>query len=176
MNRSNPLPVVLALAAIVLIVLNLTGQLHLPHLPGGGGGPALAGHPRVVDGDTLELDGTRIRLFGIDAPESAQSCERDGAAYACGQAAKHYLEQLIGGQPVACRAKDRDRYGREVAICTVGTADINAAMVRAGWAVAYRQYSTAYVPLEEEARQSRAGIWAGHFEPPSSWRREQHGG
>lgn len=173
MNRSNPLLIVLALAAVVLIVLNLAGQLHIS-LPG----RTLdsAGRVRVVDGDTLDMGGRRIRLFGIDAPESAQTCERDGLAYACGQAAKHFLEQLIAGQPVACRAHDHDRYGREVATCTVGAQDINAAMVRAGWAVAYRQYSTAYVPLEEEARSRRAGIWAGRFEPPSAWRREQHGG
>ena len=154
-------------------MLNLADQLHL-RLPGAT--LDIAGRARVVDGDTLDLGGRRIRLFGIDAPESAQTCERDGAAYACGQAAKRFLEEMIGGQPVACRARDKDRYGRTVATCTVGTADINAAMVRAGWAVAYRQYSTSYVPLEEEARRSRAGIWAGTFEPPSAWRREQHGG
>ena len=172
MNRSNPLLIVLALAAIVLILLNLSGKLHL-RLPGHT--LDIAGHARVVDGDTLDLGGRRIRLFGIDAPESAQTCERDGLSYACGQAAKHFLEQLIAGQPVACRAHDNDRYGREVATCTVGNQDINAAMVGAGWAVAYRQYSTAYVPLEEQARSRRAGIWAGRFELPSAWRREQHG-
>ena len=173
MNRSNPLLIVLALGAMLLIVLNLADQLHL-RLPGST--LDIAGRARVVDGDTLDLGGRRIRLFGIDAPESAQTCERDGAAYACGQAAKRYLEALIGGQPVACRAHDKDRYGRTVATCTVGAADINAAMVRAGWAVAYRQYSKTYVPLEEEAHSQRAGIWAGTFEPPSTWRREQHGG
>lgn len=173
MNRSNPLLIVLALGAMLLIVLNLTGQFHV-QLPGGT--LDITGRARVVDGDTLDMGGRRIRLFGIDAPESAQSCERDGAAYACGQAAKHYLEALVAGQPVNCHARDKDKYGRTVATCTVGEADINAAMVRAGWAVAYRQYSKAYVPLEEEARSRRAGIWAGTFEPPSNWRREQHGG
>ena len=173
MNRSNPLVIILALAAIVLILLNLSGQLHL-RLPGHT--LDIAGRARVVDGDTLDIGGRRIRLFGIDAPESTQSCERDGLAYACGQAAKHYLEQLIAGQPVSCRSHDHDRYGRDVATCSVGNQDLNAAMVRAGWAVAYRQYSTIYVPLEEEARGQRAGIWAGRFEQPSAYRRERHGG
>ena len=170
MIRIPPLPIVLVLAAMLLIGFNLAGCFS-PSRPVG-----LAGHARVIDGDTLDFGGTHVRLFGIDAPESAQSCERDGAPYACGQAAKHYLENLIAGRPVACRAHDRDRYGRTVAVCTVGDDELNAALVRAGWAVAYRQYSTAYVPLEEDAKRRRAGIWAGHFEPPSAWRREQHGG
>ena len=173
MNRSNPLLIVLALAAVALVLLNLAGR---PHVRLSGSARDIAGRARVIDGDTLDLGGRRIRLFGIDAPESAQTCEHEGLAYACGQAAKHYLEQLVAGQPVGCRAHDTDRYGRTVATCTAGNQDINAAMVRAGWAVAYRQYSTAYVPLEEEARSRRAGIWAGRFEPPSAFRRDQHGG
>lgn len=172
MTRPNPLLIVLALAAIVLIAVNLAGHLPLPHRTGA---PALAGHPRVVDGDTLVLDGTRIRLFGIDAPESAQTCERDGANYACGQEAKRYLETLIANRPVACQTKDRDRYGRDVAICTAADTDLNAAMVSAGWAVAYRQYSALYVPNEDDAQRRHAGLWSGRFEIPSDWRRQQRG-
>ena len=171
MTRSNPLPVLLALGAIVLIGLNLAGLLHLPLQSAGLAGPA-----RVVDGDTLDLDRHRVRLFGIDAPESAQTCERDGAAYACGQEAKRYLEALIGGRPVACRARDADRYGRTVAVCTAGGEDLNAAMVRAGWALAYRRYSTDYVPAEAAARRDGRGLWAGRFEPPADWRHHHSGG
>ena len=170
MNRPSPLLIALIVAAVVLIASRLAGG---PHVRPPGLTLDIAGRARVVDGDTLELGGHHVRLFGIDAPESHQTCERDGLAYACGEAARRYLEQLVAGQPVACRAHGADRYGRAIAVCNVGTLEINAAMVRAGWAIAYRQYSTAYVELEDEARSRRSGIWAGHFEPPAAFR-QQH--
>lgn len=136
---------------------------------------------RVVDGDTLIVDGTRVRLFGIDAPESKQSCDRDGGAYACGAASKEALERRIGASPVRCAVKSNDMYNRSVAICYAppqdgsgadAAGDLNAWMVSNGWAVSYRRYSKAYAPLEEEAQAARRGIWAGTFEVPDAWRRE----
>lgn len=129
---------------------------------------ALDGHPRIVDGDTLEIAGQHIRFHGIDAPERNQTC---GDGWACGREATAYLASLIGDRPVSCEATDWDRYGRMVAICRAGELDLNAAMVAAGWAVAYRRYSLDYVSEEEAARAAGSGIWAGEFVAPADWRR-----
>jgi endonuclease YncB( thermonuclease family) len=137
--------------------------------PAGAGG--LVGQATVIDGDTLEIGGRRIRLHGIDAPESAQRCEADGAACLCGRRAAFALADRIGRRTVTCAPKDIDRYGRVVAVCAVGGEDLNAFMVRRGWALAYRDYSTAYLDAEAAARAESLGLWRGEFVPPWDWRR-----
>jgi endonuclease YncB( thermonuclease family) len=114
---------------------------------------ALVGQASVIDGDTINIRGQRIRLHGVDAPESAQSC-RDGQGrdYRCGQKATAALAEKIGRQTVSCEQRDIDRYKRVVAVCRAGNEDLNAWLVREGHAVAYRQFSTAYVRAEDEAR------------------------
>jgi endonuclease YncB( thermonuclease family) len=131
----------------------------------------IAGQASIIDGDTHEIHGQRIRLHGIDAPESAQLCNRDGKPWPCGRRAAFALADRIGNLTVTCEAKDRDRYGRIVAICFAGGENLNAWMVRQGWALAYRRYSRDYIADEDTARQARAGIWAGTFTPPWDWRR-----
>lgn len=131
----------------------------------------IIGQATVIDGDTLEIRGRRIRLHGIDAPESAQRCEADGAAYLCGQRAAFALADRIGRRTVTCAPKDIDRYGRAVAVCSAGGEDLNAFMVRHGWALAYREYSDAYVDEEAAARADGLGLWRGEFVPPWDWRR-----
>jgi len=133
----------------------------------------LTGHPRVVDGDTLAFRDARVRLNGIDAPETQQLCQdRAGKSYQCGVAAAAALTGEIGGALVRCEGEHLDRYGRLIATCWKGAEDLNAWMVTQGWAVAYRHYSTVYVPQEDVARAAKAGIWAGSFEPPWDWRRQ----
>jgi endonuclease YncB( thermonuclease family) len=131
---------------------------------------------RVVDGDTLALsDGAKIRLWGIDAPEGSQICQRDGRPWECGDDATAALEALLDGQQVACTDVDRDRYGRTVATCTVDGQDIAAAMVRQGWALDYERYSGgAYAAEQLEAEQAQRGLWSGSFVPPWEWRRIIH--
>lgn len=131
----------------------------------------ITGQPQIVDGDSIKIAGERISLHGIDAPERRQACRRDGEAYSCGIEATAALSALISGQSVACRAIDRDRYGRTVAKCFVGDRDINEAMVRQGWAVAYRKYSMDYVAAEDAPRAAKFGLWAGEFMLPWEWRR-----
>ncbi len=131
----------------------------------------IAGVATVIDGDTLEVRGERIRLHGIDAPENAQSCEAGGKAWRCGQQASLALADRIGRLPVRCETFQRDRYGRVIAICRQGETNLNRWMVRNGWALAYRRYSTDYVAAENEARQTELGIWQGRFVPPWDWRR-----
>jgi endonuclease YncB( thermonuclease family) len=132
--------------------------------------PDPTGQASIIDGDTLEIHGQRIRLYGIDAPESRQTCEAAAQTYRCGQQAALALSDHIGRQTVACEPRDTDRYGRIVAICRAGSEDLNAWMVAQGWALAYRQYSTAYVGQEEAARAAGLGIWRGAFTAPWDWR------
>jgi endonuclease YncB( thermonuclease family) len=133
---------------------------------------SINGQATVIDGDTIEIAGTRIRLHGIDAPENGQRCQdARGQDYRCGQRAAFALADRIGRATVSCEQRDTDRYGRVVAVCRAGEADMNRWMVREGWAVAYREYSPEYVPDELAARRARAGLWAGSFVPPSEWRR-----
>lgn len=128
------------------------------------------GNPRAVDGDRLDFGGTRVRLFGIDAPEAAQTCERAGETWLCGGEAKALLESLIAGQRVECRQRDIDRYGRTVAICSVARVDLADTIARAGLAVALEQFGTDYVGAVEQARNARLGIWAGTFQTPAEFR------
>ena len=113
--------------------------------------PAISGVASVTDGDTLRIGPERIRLHGIDAPESAQSCSAGGKTWTCGEAATRALRERIAGRPVECTEHDRDRYGRIVAVCRVAGAELNAWMVEQGWAVVYRKYSTDYVSHEAAA-------------------------
>ena len=130
----------------------------------------MTGIASVIDGDTIEIHGRRIRLHGIDAPESRQQCERDGKRWACGKDAAFALADLIDRKPVSCDQRDTDRYGRIVAVCRLGNIDLNGWLVSQGYALAYRRYSRDYVDEEDEARQARAGIWAGEFVAPWDWR------
>ena len=137
------------------------------------GGSKLAGRASVIDGDTVEIHSVRIRLFGIDAPESGQPCEdEEGHAYRCGQQAALALADHIGQRPIVCERRDTDRYGRIVAVCRMGGEDLNAWLVSQGWAIAYRRYSTDYVAEEIAARIAKRGIWSGQFVSPSIWRRD----
>ena len=127
----------------------------------------------MIDGDTLEIHGERIRLFGIDAPESGQTClDAKGQRYRCGQKAALVLDARIGAGVVICERKGMDRYGRVVALCCVFGEDLGAWMVGLGWALASRAYSTRYVAAENLARSRGLGLWAGRFMPPWAWRRK----
>lgn len=135
---------------------------------------SISGVASVIDGDTIEIHGKRIRLHGIDAPESAQTCRREnGTIWRCGQQAANELSAFIGRRTVTCTRTDTDRYGRTVAICKTSTDDINEWMVRKGLAVAYRRYSGAYVAAETDAKMNKAGMWGGTFDMPWDWRRGQ---
>ena len=133
-------------------------------------GRVLSGRVRVVDGDSLALAGERIRLHGIDAPESAQTCHAGGSRWRCGERATRGLRERIGGRTVTCEERDVDRYGRIVAVCRAGGEDLNAWMVERGFALAYRRYSRAYVDEEGTARAARHGLWRGDFVAPWDWR------
>ena len=142
-----------------------------PHFPDIAQSTTITGLASVIDGDTIEIHGQRIRLFGIDAPESSQRCNTGGEYWQCGQQSAFALDDLIKGKTVKCIVKDMDRYGRSVCKCYEGTLDINGYMVRQGWAVAYREYSLDYVSQEEHAQANQFGIWDSEFEMPWDYRR-----
>ena len=132
----------------------------------------LKGVASVIDGDTVEIRGTRIRLHGIDAPETRQLCTRpSGQSWRCGQQAALALSDRIGRRSVICVARDTDRYGRTIAVCSQDGVDLNAWMVAEGWAVAYRRYSLDYASAETDARRAGRNIWSGTFVMPWDWRR-----
>ncbi len=131
----------------------------------------IAGRPKIIDGDSFEIGAVGVRLFGVDAPEGRQSCTRSRRDWACGEAAAAQLRRLVGSRDVTCEQRDVDTYGRIVAVCRVGPTDLGAAMVRAGFAVAYLRYSDDYVDEEREARAARRGVWAGEFTAPEQYRR-----
>ena len=134
-------------------------------------GQPIAGAVRVVDGDSLHVGTTEVRLFGVDAFEGRQVCVRDGNPWRCGEAAANELRKLTAGHAVTCDKRDTDSYGRTVAVCTNGAVDLGAELTRAGLALAYRQYSDDYVDEEDEARAARRGAWAGDFTDPWDARR-----
>ena len=130
----------------------------------------LWGIGRAGDGDSFTVGETRVRLFGIDAPEFNQSCKRNGQEWACGAAAAEQLSKLVTGKQVRCVSMGTDQHQRMLGRCTVGTVDVNRAMVASGHAVAFRRYSTDYVLAEDSAKANRRGLWGGTFTMPSEYR------
>jgi endonuclease YncB( thermonuclease family) len=126
---------------------------------------------KVIDGDTIKIRGAKIRLHGIDAPESAQFCKAKEKTYRCGTSATLALARRIVGKSVSCDERDRDRYGRIVAVCHAGGEDLNAWLVSEGLALAYRRYSTDYIDQEQAAREAKRGLWRGEFVKPWQWRK-----
>ena len=137
--------------------------------------PAFAdvtGSARIVDGDTVHIGKVKIRLHGIDAPETKQECYRvGGSPYRCGEAATAALRVIIGADTVRCDGGAYDRYKRLIAVCFAGGKNLNAEMVRQGWALAYRRYSKDYVAEEADAKAKKLGLWRGQFVAPWDWRR-----
>jgi len=133
----------------------------------------LVGRASVVDGDTLEIRGERVRLWGIDAPESAQTClDEAGRPWPCGRRAAFALADFLGQRTVSCQVRERDRYGRAVAVCSVGSVEINRWLVAEGWALAYVQYGgSVYLDAQRQAQAAGKGLWRGSFQPPWEYRK-----
>jgi endonuclease YncB( thermonuclease family) len=160
------LPVRTALAASVLCVASIFGG-------DSANAEQIIGRAHVIDGDTIEIAGARVRLHGIDAPELHQRCSDADADTPCGEISRDALRELAEGREAVCEGRDRDRYRRLVAVCRVAGQDLGRAMVRAGQAVAFTRYSLDYVPDEDAARAAKRGIWAGTFQHPADFRRER---
>ncbi len=131
----------------------------------------VTGKVHVIDGDSIRIANTEIRLYGIDAPEGKQSCIQQGEDWACGETATEALRLIVGKAQIRCTWKELDRYGRALATCTREGHDIAEMMVDHGVALAYRNYTWKYALDEDEAKAKRMGLWAGLFVPPWDWRR-----
>src|SRR5687767_9113264 len=118
---------------------------------------SLTGTAHTVDGDTLRVGNELVRLSGVDAPELSQNCGAEARRVACGAMAAAWLRSRVDGNVIDCVEVGRDRYDRRIAVCRVDGMDLGAALVEAGWAAAYRQYSITYVDAEARARASRRG-------------------
>lgn len=130
----------------------------------------VTGTASVIDGDSIEIDGSRIRLFGIDAPEPDQTCYIGNLSRNCGIEATDYLSDMIYGETVRCRVEREDHYGRLLSNCLWGKRNVNEIMVLTGNAVALRRHTEFYVETERKAQAARAGIWATDFTTPEEWR------
>lgn len=160
-TRSRALWARIMRAAVVAVVLN-----------GCESSATLSGEAVVVDGDSLEIGSTSIRLYAIDAPEGRQTCRRADVEWRCGDAAAEKLRQLVAGRTVVCVQKDTDTYGRTVAVCNNGAVDLGAELVSAGLALAYRRFDDRYVDEEAAAQAAGRGMWAGEFTAPWDWRQQ----
>lgn len=162
----------LTLACLLAVPLSLISQVDLSRAAAPDRMEEnIAGQARVIDGDTLDIAGTRVRLEGIDAPESGQGCVGAwGGSWNCGTAATRALAALVAGREVRCKGSERDSYDRLIAICHVEATEINAEMVRSGHAWAFVRYSRRLVGVEREARRMRLGIWQADNEPAWDYR------
>lgn len=133
----------------------------------------VVGIAEVLDGDTIQIDGQRIRLFGVDAMEAEQRCQGEaGGDWGCGGVATRALAELVAAKAAVCVRRDTDAYGRMVAVCrNPDGVDLGGAMVAKGLAVAYRTYSEDYVGDELLATIAARGIWGGKFVIPETYRR-----
>ncbi len=140
----------------------------------------ISGIAKVIDGDTLRINNKKIRLLGIDAPESKQMCKKTYLSflifsfqknYRCGEISTNILKKKINQKLLICKTSIKDRYKRYIAECYDNKININAWMVRNGHAVAYRKYSKKFVTDEMIAKKDKSGLWKGSFDMPWDWRR-----
>jgi len=133
--------------------------------------PSFVSAARVISGDTLQIQGRYFKLYGIDAPEANQTCaDKSGRSYNCGRQAALWLKGWIGDHPLECHIMQEDKKGNMVGTCSLGEYDLGAALVNAGWAVAYTKYTDIYVPYEMQAQANGNGLWQGKFYKPWDWR------
>jgi endonuclease YncB( thermonuclease family) len=153
----------------VPLIPQIASLLALVALPAFAG--EVSGVPRIVDGDTVEIGQVKIRLSGIDAPETDQVClDAKGEKWACGIAARDELIRHSNGQPWECTTTGTDQYGRSLANCFIEGEGVGKWMVQSGWALSFVRYSHAYDADEIAAREVRAGLWSGAFIAPWDWR------
>lgn len=160
----------------VLAILTVLATVAAP------AGADVRGRACVIDGDSVMIGGKRmharcvggvaVRLYGIASPDLDQICKTAaGRPWPCGRAAASALLRTLSGSSVTCKGDTTDEAGRVLAVCYAGGEDVNALMVRNGAALADRNQTDRYSPVEEAARADRIGIWQGDFLPPWEWRK-----
>ena len=149
---------------LAAIILGLIGAAALSF--SGSELRALPGQARALDGDSLRIGNDELRLWGIDAPEFKQECKGAQGKYLCGREAQKQLRVLIENSVLSCKGLGRDKYDRLLAVCRKGNIDINAELVRNGFAYAYGGYQSE----ENQAKRAKRGVWAGNNERPKAYR------
>mgnify|MGYP001250891331 CR=1 FL=1 len=141
----------------------------------------ISGIAKVIDGDTIKIEKNKIRLFGIDAPESKQLCKKIWLSisflsfnkdYPCGEISTNKLKIKINNRFIVCKSLNKDRYNRLIAECYKDKININRWMVQNGYAVAYKKYSKKFIAQENLAKREKLGLWVGTFEMPWEWRKK----
>lgn len=170
----------LAFAGLLAIPLLATQGRDPAAARVGASSPGIEGEARVIDGDTLQIQGVRIRLEGIDAPELEQTCDKRKSllwpfrrTWKCGREASDHLARQVRDKPVRCEGRGTDAYGRMLGVCSAGGLELNADLVRQGLAWAFVKYSQRYIDTEAEARAARRGIWQAETKPAWVWRAER---
>lgn len=137
--------------------------------------PSFISPVTVLTADTLDVQGYKIKLYGVAAPDIRQMCaDRNGSSYNCGQQAALWLSSWLTTNPVTCHVMKEYENGNMVAACSLGQYDLGAAIINAGWAVAEPKTGEIYAPYEENARQKRDGLWQGNFYMPWDWKAMQN--
>ena len=126
---------------------------------------------RVVDGDTIHLNGEKIRFTGIDTPELKQTCIKEGVINPCGVIAKEILIKKINNNKVECISNGKDQYRRTLAECFVNGESLSSYLVRSGYGFAYRKYSKKFILDEDYAKANKIGMWSMKFDYPWDYRK-----
>ena len=119
----------------------------------------VVGHAEVLDGITLQVGQSTVRLYGLKAPGAEQVCQLDGKDVPCGAEAKAALEKLLGGSEVKCTTKGTDNKKRTLATCKADGIDLNKGMVESGWAKADIDETKMFADYEAEPKATGIGLW-----------------
>ena len=132
---------------------------------------SFANNLKVIDGDTIVLNGEKIRFSGIDTPELKQTCLQNDEKVDCGMSAKILLVKKIGNNTPECISEGKDVYKRTLAECFINGESLSSFLVRSGYAFAYRKYSTKFIKDEDFAKANKLGMWAMTFQYPWDFRK-----
>ena len=132
----------------------------------------IAQNVQVTDGDTIKVNGEKIRFSGIDTPEMKQTCVKNGMVNPCGITAKKILIDKISNNEVICISEGKDQYKRTLAECFVDDESLSSYLVRSGYAFAYRRYSKKFIDDEDYAKSNKLGMWSMKFDYPWDWRKK----
>ena len=127
---------------------------------------------KITDGDTIRINGEKIRFSGIDTPELRQTCLKQGIEVPCGIEAKQILIDKIADNKIVCIREGKDQYKRTLAECFVNDESLSSYLVKSGYAFAYRRYSKKFIADEDFARTNKIGMWSMEFDYPWDWRKK----
>ena len=127
---------------------------------------------KIIDGDTIKINGEKIRFSGIDTPELKQTCIKEGVNNSCGLKAKEILIDKISDNNIICTKEGKDQYKRTLAECFINDESLSSYLVRSGYAFAYRRYSKKFIPDENYAKLNKLGMWSMESDYPWDWRKK----